>query len=61
MEWGEYKSWNSVDGHEHWLIYAHKPNWQNISNKIPEVKNYTGWDHMFCDLDVGIPVSGKSK
>ncbi|ECC1743782.1 hypothetical protein J5L86_002091 [Salmonella enterica] len=62
MEWGwEYTSWNSVDGSEHWLIYAHKPNWQNIPNKIPEVKNYTGWDHMFCDLEVGMPISGKSK
>lgn len=58
MEWGwEYTSWNSVDGPDHWLIYAYKPNWQNIPNKVPEVKNYTGWDHMYCDLDAGLPTA----
>ena len=56
MDWGwEYTSWNSVDGPEHWITDAHKPNWQNIPNKVPEVKNYTGWDHMRCDPDLGLP------
>ncbi|MEB4673281.1 hypothetical protein MXL54_00655 [Enterobacteriaceae bacterium G50] len=55
MEWGwEYTSWNSVDGPDHWITDAHKPNWQNIPNKVPEVKSYTGWDHMYCDMDVGM-------
>ncbi|POP47736.1 hypothetical protein CHU32_00915 [Superficieibacter electus] len=62
MEWGwEYTSWNSVDGPKHWITDAYKPNWQNIPNKIPEVKNYTGWDHMTCDLDVGLPESKRRK
>ncbi|KAA1061231.1 T6SS immunity protein Tli3 family protein [Enterobacter mori] len=28
-------------------------NWQDQPDKIPEVKGYTGWDHMRCDMDVG--------
>ena len=53
LNWGEeYTSWNSVDGSEHWSTDAHKPNWQGIPNKVPEVKNYTGWDHMRCDPDL---------
>ncbi|EAM3331397.1 hypothetical protein WEV50_004269 [Salmonella enterica] len=55
QKWGEeYTSWNSVASSEHWITYAHKPNWQNIPNKVPEVKNYTGWDHMRCDPDLGL-------
>jgi hypothetical protein len=30
-----------------------KDNWQDQPDKIPEVKGYTGWDHMRCDMDVG--------
>ena len=55
LNWGEeYTSWNSVDGSEHWSTDAHKPNWQGIPNKVPEVKNYTGWDHMRCDPELGL-------
>ncbi|MDP9551638.1 T6SS immunity protein Tli3 family protein [Enterobacter asburiae] len=28
-------------------------NWQDQPDKVPEVKGYTGWDHMRCDMDVG--------
>ncbi|WP_429865085.1 T6SS immunity protein Tli3 family protein [Enterobacter roggenkampii] len=28
-------------------------NYQNLPDKVPEVKNYTGWDHMQCDMDAG--------
>ena len=28
-----------------------KINWQGQPDKVPEVKNYTGWDHMRCDMD----------
>jgi hypothetical protein len=28
-------------------------NWQNQPDKAPEVKGYTGWDHMRCDMDAG--------
>jgi len=52
MNWGrEYLSWNSVNDPDPWVIDAYKPNWQDIPNKVPEVKNYTGWDRMRCDLD----------
>lgn len=62
MDWGrEYTSWNSVAGPNHWSIFAHKPNWQGIPNKVPEVKNYTGWDHMRCDPDLGLPASERGE
>ncbi|MGR5945982.1 T6SS immunity protein Tli3 family protein [Enterobacter sp. C4G1] len=28
-------------------------NYQNLPDKTPEVKNYTGWDHMQCNMDAG--------
>ena len=30
-----------------------KTNWQNQPDEVPEVKDYTGWDHMRCDMDAG--------
>ncbi|WP_236276512.1 T6SS immunity protein Tli3 family protein [Enterobacter cloacae] len=30
-----------------------KTNWQNQPDKVPEVKGYTGWDHMRCNMDAG--------
>lgn len=55
LEWGrEYISWNAVDGPNHWDIGAHDPKWQKIPNKVPEVKNYTGWDRMQCNPDLGL-------
>ena len=55
LDWGrEYLSWNSVNSPKPWVIDAFKPNWQNIPNKVPEVKNYSGWDHMRCDQNLGI-------
>ncbi|MCQ4444331.1 hypothetical protein NOX22_06960 [Enterobacter cloacae] len=30
-----------------------KTNWENQPDKIPEVKGYTGWDHMRCNMDAG--------
>ncbi|WP_310608733.1 T6SS immunity protein Tli3 family protein [Buttiauxella brennerae] len=27
--------------------------WQDLSDQVPEVKNYKGWDHMRCDMDAG--------
>lgn len=62
LDWGrEYISWNAVAGPDHWSIFAHKPNWQGIPNKVPEVKNYTGWDHMRCDPDLGLTASEQGK
>jgi hypothetical protein len=28
-------------------------NYQGLPDKVPEVKNYKGWDHMRCDMDAG--------
>ncbi|EMM4085653.1 hypothetical protein WAC87_003628 [Shigella flexneri] len=53
--WGkDYTSWESVNGPDAWLTYSEETNWKNIPNKVPEVKNYTGWDHMRCDPDLGL-------
>ena len=30
-----------------------KTNYQDPPDKVPEVKGYTGWDHMRCDMDAG--------
>ncbi|HCM9423112.1 TPA: hypothetical protein N5N76_002950 [Enterobacter asburiae] len=30
-----------------------KTNYQDLPDKVPEVKGYTGWDHMRCDMDAG--------
>lgn len=30
-----------------------KANWQDLPDKVPEVKGYTGWDRMRCDMDAG--------
>ncbi|EHN8866093.1 hypothetical protein I4B32_002904 [Enterobacter hormaechei] len=30
-----------------------KANWQDLPDSVPEVKGYTGWDHMRCDMDAG--------
>ncbi|MDR3711553.1 MAG: hypothetical protein P4L51_01965, partial [Puia sp.] len=44
-KWGkEYASWNSFAGPNHWTTDAYRANFQGIPNKIPEVKNYRGWD-----------------
>ena len=34
-------------------VEKHKINWQDLPKSVPEVKNYTGWDHMRCDMDAG--------
>ncbi|AFE58652.1 hypothetical protein EJP81_11870 [Rahnella aquatilis] len=55
-KWGnEYVSWNSFAGPKHWTIDTYRANFQNIPNKVPEVINYTGWDRMRCDPDLGLP------
>jgi hypothetical protein len=30
-----------------------KTNWQDLPDKAPEVKDYTGWDRMRCEMDAG--------
>ena len=51
-KWGkEYASWNSFAGPNHWTTDHYRTNFQGIPNKVPEVKNYTGWDRMRCNSD----------
>ncbi|EGE4658046.1 hypothetical protein SBON0708_001105 [Salmonella bongori serovar 48:i:- str. 94-0708] len=60
--WGKnYTSWASLQGERPWQTFAYETNWQGIPNKVPEVKNYTGWDHMRCDPDLGLPASERGK
>ncbi|MEP8134253.1 hypothetical protein ABKS41_12640 [Enterobacter cloacae] len=30
-----------------------KANWQDLPDSVPDVKGYTGWDHMQCNMDAG--------
>jgi len=34
-------------------VVSHEKNYQDLPDKVPEVKGYTGWDHMRCDMDAG--------
>ncbi|MEB5763095.1 hypothetical protein MXL47_02745 [Enterobacter asburiae] len=34
-------------------IMSHEANYQDLPDRIPEIKGYTGWYHMRCDMDVG--------
>ncbi|AVH16320.1 hypothetical protein CWR52_03540 [Enterobacter sp. SGAir0187] len=34
-------------------IAQFKANYQGLPDKVPEVKDYTGWDHMQCNMDAG--------
>lgn len=55
QSWGkEYISWNAVAGPNPWDVGFRLPKWQNISNKVPEVKNYKGWDRMQCNPELGL-------
>jgi hypothetical protein len=48
--WGMvYMTKQGLDGSTQQL----KTNWQDLPDKVPEVKGYTGWDRMRCDMDAG--------
>ena len=60
--WGKnYLSWASVQMPKPWQTSAYQTNFQGITNKIPEVKNYNGWDKMRCNPDLGLPASEQGK
>jgi len=62
LDWGKnYTSWASVQTDTGWKTFSYERNWQNIPNKVPEVKNYTGWDRMQCNPDLGLPASEQGK
>lgn len=59
-KWGkDYISLKALQDYRSTL--ADRKNFQDLPNKVPEVKNYTGWDHMRCDPDLGLPASEKGK
>ncbi|HCM9480801.1 TPA: hypothetical protein QCJ33_001592 [Enterobacter roggenkampii] len=48
--------WGMVYFTKGWLegkVVRRESNYQNLPDKVPEVKGYTGWDHMQCDMDAG--------
>ncbi|MEI9702263.1 hypothetical protein V5036_14400 [Enterobacter cloacae] len=34
-------------------VMRREANYQDLPDKVPEVKGYTGWDHMQCNMDEG--------
>ncbi|EML0455029.1 hypothetical protein R8O77_000001 [Klebsiella michiganensis] len=46
---GVYFTKEGLDG----KVVRHEANYQDLPDEVPEVKNYQGWDHMRCDMDVG--------
>lgn len=40
-------------------VLSRRKNFQELSQTVPEIKNYTGWDHMRCDPDLGMSASQK--
>jgi hypothetical protein len=36
------------------LTIKYYSNWQDFPQKVPEVKNYQGWDHMKCNPGLGL-------
>jgi len=36
------------------LTIKYYSNWQDFPQKVPDVKNYQGWDHMKCNPDLGL-------
>ncbi|MFM7944324.1 T6SS immunity protein Tli3 family protein [Hafnia paralvei] len=53
--WGlDYLSLNALV--HRWQVFADWDNFQNPPHQVPEVKNYTGWDHMKCNWDEAPPI-----
>jgi hypothetical protein len=50
LAWG--KSYMTKRGLEHDTA-QYRAEWQNLPDKVPEVKDYKGWDHMRCNMDAG--------
>jgi len=48
--------WGMVYFTKGWLegkVVSHEQNYQDLPDTVPEVKDYTGWDRMRCDMDAG--------
>ena len=49
-------AWGTVYLTKQGLVHStqqFKTNWQDLPDSVPEVKGYTGWDHMRCDMNAG--------
>ena len=51
QKWGTYYITKQALEHD---VAQYKTNWQDLPDKTPEVKGYTGWDHMRCDMNAGL-------
>ena len=59
-KWG--KDYLSLDAIQNYRsTFADRKNFQNLPTKVPAVKNYTGWDKMRCNPDLGLPTSEQGK
>ena len=59
-KWG--KDYLSLDAIQNYRsTFADRKNFQNLPTKVPAVKNYTGWDKMRCNPDLGLPASEQGK
>ncbi|CAM7008940.1 hypothetical protein LEADMMO150B3_11610 [Leclercia adecarboxylata] len=48
--------WGMVYFTKGWLegkVVSHEQNYQDLPDTVPEVKGYTGWDRMRCEMDAG--------
>ncbi|WP_445612171.1 T6SS immunity protein Tli3 family protein [Hafnia alvei] len=55
---GEYwgRNYTSIQALDGWSTEGHEDNYRNFPRSIPEVKNYTGWDHMKCNWNEAPPI-----
>ncbi|MFS7253772.1 hypothetical protein AB6869_25215 [Rahnella rivi] len=59
-KWG--KDYLSLDAIQNYRsTFADRKNFQNLPTKVPAIKNYTGWDKMHCNPDLGLPASEQGK
>ncbi|QLK62229.1 hypothetical protein GE278_16240 [Enterobacteriaceae bacterium Kacie_13] len=59
-KWGkDYLSLNAIQ--EYRSTFADRKNFQGLPTKVPVVKNYTGWDKMRCNPDLGLPTAEQGK
>lgn len=59
-KWGkDYLSLSAIQ--EYRSTFADRKNFQNLPTKVPHVKNYTGWDKMRCNPDLGLPAAEQGK
>ena len=59
-KWG--KDYLSLDAIQNYRsTFADRKNFQNLPTKVPAIKNYTGWDKMRCNPDLGLPASEQGK